>query len=171
MAEGTTQRTPSAPKVQLSCEMCRQRKVKCDKLSPCTNCQRLGAVCIPVERARLPRGRFRKAKAADRTAESDAADATDELKGRMERLEGLICTLMQDNGVAASTVVPAIANAGILPSPCDTEFRSDLPSPVGNGVRGGGVVVQKGSAYLGNSFWEGLMHVPVSVTCHDFMQL
>lgn len=143
------------------------------KLRPCTNCQRLGAVCIPVERARLPRGRFRKAKAADRVTEVNAADVTDVLKGRMERLEGLVCRLMQDNGTAASTIVPAMADAGILPSPCDTEFQSDLPSPVGNNVggRGGGVVVQKGSAYLGNSFWEDLMHVQVSVKYHDFMQL
>lgn len=42
---------------QLSCELCRERKVKCDKLSPCTNCSKAGVACIPVRRKRLPRGR------------------------------------------------------------------------------------------------------------------
>ncbi|GES63577.1 C6 transcription factor [Aspergillus terreus] len=50
----------SKPCVRLTCELCRQRKVKCDKLNPCTNCQRLGATCVPVERARLPRGRSKR---------------------------------------------------------------------------------------------------------------
>lgn len=42
---------------QLSCELCRERKVKCDKLSPCTNCSKAGVACIPVRRKRFPRGR------------------------------------------------------------------------------------------------------------------
>ncbi|CRG91726.1 Thiamine repressible genes regulatory protein thi1 [Talaromyces islandicus] len=29
----------------LTCESCRQRKIKCDKLNPCTNCQRAGINC------------------------------------------------------------------------------------------------------------------------------
>lgn len=34
-----------------------------------------------------------------------------------------------------------MADAGILPSPCDTEYRGDLLSPVGNVVQGGGGLV------------------------------
>ncbi|OCK75259.1 hypothetical protein K432DRAFT_429544 [Lepidopterella palustris CBS 459.81] len=41
---------------QLSCELCRERKVKCDKLEPCTNCASSGVVCVPIRRLRLPRG-------------------------------------------------------------------------------------------------------------------
>jgi hypothetical protein len=47
--------TPTPP--QLSCELCRDRKVKCDKLTPCTNCATTGAQCVPVYRQRRARGR------------------------------------------------------------------------------------------------------------------
>lgn len=42
---------------QLSCALCRKRKLKCDKLDPCTNCTMSGNVCASVYRPRLPRGR------------------------------------------------------------------------------------------------------------------
>lgn len=61
----------SAPKVRLSCQMCQQRKVKCDKLSPCAQCQRLGLNCVPVERARLPRGRSQRAVVQPPVPDSD----------------------------------------------------------------------------------------------------
>ncbi len=46
---------PAPP--QLSCALCRDRKLKCDKLDPCTNCSSSGVICVPVYRRRLPRGR------------------------------------------------------------------------------------------------------------------
>lgn len=42
---------------QLSCELCRKGKVKCDKLNSCTNCASTGTACIPIYRTRLPWGR------------------------------------------------------------------------------------------------------------------
>lgn len=42
---------------QLSCELCRERKVKCDKLNPCSNCVSSKVACLPIQRLRLPRGR------------------------------------------------------------------------------------------------------------------
>lgn len=41
---------------RLTCELCRTRKVKCDKANPCSNCVSVGVVCVPVHRPRLPRG-------------------------------------------------------------------------------------------------------------------
>ncbi|RJE24243.1 hypothetical protein PHISCL_03403 [Aspergillus sclerotialis] len=113
----------SKPKVRLTCETCRQRKVKCDKLSPCTNCQRYGSVCIPVERARLPRGRSRKT--ADRPS-----GPVPELEARMKRLEGMLRDLTRGENSSnhASTTHPG----------------TPLPAA--------------GESYLGNSFWEDLMH-------------
>ncbi|KAJ5738176.1 VrtR2 [Penicillium malachiteum] len=46
---------PAIP--QLSCASCRDRKLKCDKLDPCTNCTASGLVCISIYRPRLRRGR------------------------------------------------------------------------------------------------------------------
>ncbi|PWY94983.1 hypothetical protein BO94DRAFT_507818 [Aspergillus sclerotioniger CBS 115572] len=45
---------------RLSCVGCTKRKVKCDRLIPCTNCRTAGVLCVPVERRRLPRGRSRR---------------------------------------------------------------------------------------------------------------
>lgn len=112
----------SKPKVRLTCETCRQRKVKCDKLSPCTNCQRYGSVCIPVERARLPRGRSRPT--ADRPS-----GPVPELETRMKRLEGMLRDLTR--GENRSNNAP-------------TTRGTPLPAA--------------GESYLGNSFWEDLMH-------------
>lgn len=53
-------RTQIASMARLSCERCTKRKVKCDRLIPCTNCRNSGILCIPVERRRLPRGRSRR---------------------------------------------------------------------------------------------------------------
>lgn len=81
----------SAPRVRLSCEMCRQRKIKCDKLSPCTNCQRFGTICVPVERARLPRGRTGR-PAMDRAPDSDS-----DLRDRVAKIEQLLGDLARTN--------------------------------------------------------------------------
>ena len=42
----------------LSCVLCAQRKVKCDRKSPCTNCTRIGAQCVSA--ATIPRQRRRR---------------------------------------------------------------------------------------------------------------
>lgn len=66
-------------KVKLSCERCQQRKVKCDKDSPCGACRRAGLDCTAVHRQRLPRGRNVK-----RTGKET------DLKDRVARLEKLL---------------------------------------------------------------------------------
>jgi hypothetical protein len=57
----TVKRTARAkdrhPPPQLSCKLCRQKKLKCDKQAPCGNCKSSSAECITVFRHRLPRGR------------------------------------------------------------------------------------------------------------------
>lgn len=60
-------RNDSGTKVtpQLSCELCRERKVKCDKLEPCTTCILSSVECLPIYRQRLPRGRHSQPKTAN----------------------------------------------------------------------------------------------------------
>lgn len=74
------------PKALLSCEMCRHRKIKCDKAQPCSNCRRAGINCVSLNRQRLPRGRNGGRKKADV-----------ELKARVGRLENLVRTLEAGN--------------------------------------------------------------------------
>ncbi|KAG6005771.1 hypothetical protein E4U21_007722 [Claviceps maximensis] len=55
---------------QLSCALCRDRKLKCDKLDPCTNCTTSGVTCEPVYRPRLPRGRHARRSRKNSTSTS-----------------------------------------------------------------------------------------------------
>lgn len=86
-------------KALLSCEMCRHRKIKCDKAQPCSNCRRAGINCVSLNRQRLPRGRNGGRKKADV-----------ELKARVGRLENLVRTLEAGNG---TQIDPAMRSAAM----------------------------------------------------------
>ena len=83
---------------QLSCQLCRDRKVKCDKQNPCANCRRIGATCVSVRRKRLPRGRPVHRLASDENIRN--------LRDRVERLETLLT-----NAATADDETSAIASA------------------------------------------------------------
>lgn len=86
---------PLGPKAQLTCETCKRRKIKCDKLRPCTACRNAGTVCVPVERARLPRGRSggRKKKSANSNfntnVDANADHEQSDTNGNGDGAEGL----------------------------------------------------------------------------------
>lgn len=47
---------PSKPERVLACILCKQRRVKCSRKFPCTNCVRVGARCVqPTRGERRPR--------------------------------------------------------------------------------------------------------------------
>lgn len=73
--------------VALSCQSCKTRKIKCDKGSPCSACAEHGRNCVPILRARLPRGRTK-----------DRTNANGELKARLARLESLVSSLKNASG-------------------------------------------------------------------------
>ncbi|KAH8692051.1 fungal-specific transcription factor domain-containing protein [Talaromyces proteolyticus] len=111
----------------LSCEFCRQRKIKCDKLNPCTNCQQSGVDCEPVRRRRLPRGRHNTRK---------PAAITPNLQDKIDRLEALInialqkppSTFTNDNGLTPNSIsTEASVSKGITsnPSPLDNGPSTD----------------------------------------------
>lgn len=50
--------TPTKSQRVLSCALCQQRKVKCDRKFPCANCIRSGAECVPTSAPRPRRRRF-----------------------------------------------------------------------------------------------------------------
>jgi hypothetical protein len=136
----------SAPRVRLTCEACRQRKVRCDKLSPCTSCQRLGLVCVPVERARLPRGRTRKP--AERVGGSDK-----ELSERVAKLEALLRKVATERDGDASVTAAEASNlsAEVKKVDPDAADHSEIPSPtVPHRSR-------PSTTYMGISFWEDII--------------
>ncbi|KAJ6072971.1 hypothetical protein N7467_011056 [Penicillium canescens] len=136
----------SAPRVRLTCEACRQRKVRCDKLSPCTSCQRLGLVCVPVERARLPRGRTRKP--AERVGGSDK-----ELSERVAKLEALLRKVATERDSDADAIVTEASHpsAEVRRVDPDGADHSEIPSPS---------VPHRphpSTTYMGISFWEDII--------------
>ncbi|KAI1141335.1 hypothetical protein F5Y05DRAFT_423171 [Hypoxylon sp. FL0543] len=89
---------------QLSCELCRKRKIKCDKFSPCSNCVKSDVVCVPVYRKRLPRGRHVNPRS------SPALNSNDEMRERIRRLEALISSMSgpSDSSAASTSSKPEL---------------------------------------------------------------
>lgn len=75
---------PSRPEVRLVCQSCNRRKIKCDKHSPCTSCVESRIVCVPVQRARLPRGRA--SKVCGSNSEKELRDRISKIERRMRNL-------------------------------------------------------------------------------------
>lgn len=77
-----------------SCEICRQRKVKCDRQQPCSHCARAGQDCVyPAGPGRAPK-RSRRAENA-------------QLMDKLSRLEHIIKRLAsEDKGDSEGTVDP-----------------------------------------------------------------
>lgn len=76
---------PSAALHPRSCVVCRQRKVKCDRQQPCSNCTRSRCACV------YPTGRGRAPKRARRVVDNQLAD-------KLARLETIIQRMAAENG-------------------------------------------------------------------------
>ena len=137
---------PSKPS-QLSCTSCRHRKVKCDKLKPCSAFRRSTVECIFPNRPFKPRGRQGGSKARNV-----------EITQRLQRLEGLVTKLGGENAAGA------LLNGGAVPTPIDSASHrrgslkerqsSSSGSPRSQDVEQ--ISQPDGSRYLGNEFWSSL---------------
>ncbi|KKK21019.1 hypothetical protein ARAM_005099 [Aspergillus rambellii] len=101
------------PRAKLTCEMCKRRKVKCDKLHPCTNCRKSNVICVPVERPRLPRGRSGRTRLVKDAREDYGID----LRDRVAMLEQLVEHLLGSRAaVRGSTSLKLVDEMGCIPS-------------------------------------------------------
>lgn len=103
MAERPSQQKDRAVP-QLSCALCRDRKLKCDKLDPCTNCTSSGVVCVPVYRPRLPRGRHAR-RARNNTSPSATTPPTTATRRRN--------TQTVDPSIKPTSAAAALSDNGI----------------------------------------------------------
>jgi hypothetical protein len=149
MASPQVKRTAKAkdqqhPPPQLSCKLCREKKLKCDKQAPCGNCKSSGAECNTVFRHRLPRGRH--ARPSDDTLPfqsttrptSSSQDFTSkqsthnqERNRRVRRLESLVAEQAPD--VLSELDVGKAITAIVLD--VWTDFVTAVPSDGGAQVR------------------------------------
>lgn len=168
-----TQSRSSAPRVRLSCESCRQRKVRCDKLSPCTSCVRLGFVCVPVERARLPRGRTRKPP--DRGGHTDK-----ELADRVAKLEQLLRRVAERDARPAKveeappSAVPSTSAGSEHTEQSFESKMADIESWRDQQAQASTTMSlphrpRPTTTYLASSFWEDLMQQVSISLLHDWV--
>ncbi|KAF2136060.1 uncharacterized protein K452DRAFT_280562, partial [Aplosporella prunicola CBS 121167] len=113
---------------QLSCTLCRDRKVKCDKNEPCTNCVAAGVTCVPIHRLRLPRGRHAHRSSAavhvHHTHTTSTTTLDNHLSSRIHRLETLVQGLAKPDD--APDAAPAQAKAPSRAPQQPSQFWADL---------------------------------------------
>jgi hypothetical protein len=80
-----------------SCVVCRSRKVRCDKLSPCSNCRRANIACVVPSANRPPRWARRLNRVTNTTAASSSTEVPQEpdpeaghVMDRLYKLESLV---------------------------------------------------------------------------------
>jgi len=130
----------------ISCINCRSRKVKCDKIQPCTPCRRIEAECL-----------FRAKKSRPRKAHSTLKARTTEIASRLDRLDALVARL---GGAGADSEGPDGGERRVRqhpdaipgdPSPPHLSGSSDLEL----GLQVVGRKTEKGPT-VGSDFWLNL---------------
>lgn len=142
-AGADTAANPRAGNHLLSCTNCRKRKVKCNKTSPCTACERSSLPCVFPNRARLPRGR---------TGGSKTTNV--ELLRRLSKLEELLEKANQEGKDAftkpsrppsRTTAADTISRAAS--SPTETLIAREISPTVSEDAL---------NKYIGSTFWKSL---------------
>ena len=105
-------KAPSSSKLR-SCVVCRARKVRCDKLSPCSNCRRANIACVIPSNDRPPRWARRLERVANNAATSaaqasqGAEPAPAHVMEKLRNLEGLVKDLRSQLEQANTASSPA----------------------------------------------------------------
>ncbi|KAL2009577.1 hypothetical protein VTN00DRAFT_5384 [Thermoascus crustaceus] len=91
-------------RVPLSCAPCRHRKLKCNRAHPCENCIKRGdsASCTYAQ----PGARKRS------TLNQGTSNSPDDMQNRIDRLEGLVLSLMTNGAQSAGPAAAAAAISG-----------------------------------------------------------
>jgi len=149
LTQGSGSNRPAdAKQHSLSCCHCRQRKIKCDKVQPCSPCSRSALSCVFPERVRHPKRRS-----------SNTKTANDELMRRLSRMEELIekmkvdgkdvhCDKIAEDRDPASPRMPDIRRAS-------TQKSDTSRSQIENCEEGG---VNNSTLFTGGAFLKSLMN-------------
>lgn len=139
-------RLAAESRFKLSCKTCRSKKIKCNRVHPCTNCTKAAVECVFPERKRMQRPRKTK---------------NQELLNRISRLETIVGKVdaqslknlnidISDIGLAATSPGPAPNSAESQAVPHETQ-----PCPDALPETSAGVPTPR---YLGVDFWSSLSH-------------
>ncbi|KAI5796538.1 fungal-specific transcription factor domain-containing protein [Geopyxis carbonaria] len=90
-------------RVPLSCKPCRTRKLKCDRHAPCSNCVRRHDAPACSYEASTPTSASSSLGHGQRARKHSGGGggSPDEMQNRIDRLEGLVLSLMNANGTSS----------------------------------------------------------------------
>jgi Fungal Zn(2)-Cys(6) binuclear cluster domain len=127
-----------------TCNLCRRRKVKCDKANPCSNCLRAGVACVSTTLSRVPRGRQGSRRKPD-----------GELLKRIAKLENLVKNLEAENGGVLPMASPV--NIGDAQPGFEVPYREKASeSKPRSSESSTGSPKDHLERYLSSSFWVTL---------------
>lgn len=169
--ENGSQAPPQKPR---SCVVCRNRRVRCDKQSPCSNCRRAGIACIFPPADRPPRwarrlDRFTEAGSSSSTPNIPAAasqeneQAIGKVVERVQNLEKLVNELRDQLKQAHSAADQARQLTGFsrdfVPDPAqggDQTVRANTGDTGPLNKQFGRLVIQDASQsyYVSSGFWS-----------------
>jgi hypothetical protein len=174
--EGATYGPPSSvravPSLKLrSCVTCRQRRVRCDKESPCSNCRRAGIACVVPSSDRPPRWARRLEALAKNTAASHSPAVGDTDLGnagaveRIRHLENLVKELRgqleqtHEAAHSSNATLSGVNLSGSFPQHLGAEHDTETPlAAKTNSVQKqfGRLVLQNAShsRYISSGFWS-----------------
>ncbi|KAJ5885107.1 hypothetical protein N7495_009617 [Penicillium taxi] len=137
----------STPKLR-SCTVCRSRKVRCDKLSPCTNCRRAGIPCVIPSSDRPPRW----ARRLQRPVTGDVMERLHHLENLVKELNG---QLEQANSVKSPTALSSQPPRSSSQDQSSKHRLVDSQSPDVQSQFGRLVIKESNqSRYVGTGFWS-----------------
>ncbi|KAI1307510.1 hypothetical protein F5Y03DRAFT_352523 [Xylaria venustula] len=164
-ASASAATTATAQSKQRSCVVCRTRKVRCNKESPCSNCRRAGIPCVIPSADRPPRWarrmeRFAHNAAAGETSAPAAAPPTAQVMERLRNLENLVKDLNSQLEQAH-----ALSNSSTGNSPASSANDRDGDhhtqgsfNPAGSSIQSqfGRLVLNDAgrSRYVSSGFWS-----------------
>ena len=146
-----------------SCVVCRNRKVRCDKQSPCTNCRRANIACVYPSNDRPPRWARRLERLTSGAAASNPPVPQEAVMERIRTLESLVIELrgqLEQARKASSSYGggSSVNSPGSSPQHLDpSQQRETSPASDSNVHRYFGRLVLQDSGrsrYVSSSFWS-----------------
>ena len=172
-----------APKLR-SCLVCRTRKVRCDRQSPCSTCRQANIACVVPSTARPPRWARRLDRLTNNAAASSASAPQEPDPGvakvmeRLRNLESLVKELSGQLEVANAAASSAAGGSSGANSPGSSIHDRDADHPRDSSIATKSSSVQKQfgrlvvqdtgrSRYVSSGFWSRVndeVCQPVAVT-------
>lgn len=167
---GATSSASAPTRKPRSCFVCRQRKVRCDKQSPCGNCRRANIPCVLPQTDRPPRWARRRELLANNAANAAAsallgphgADLNNaKLMERVRDLESLVTELSSRLQQAQTVIGSSVYGSSAGPSPGSSTQHHDEQREPDKDTENlhkhfGRMVVQDSgrTRYISSGFWS-----------------